>query len=192
MTNLRERLIQAGFAVTLEPGAYNLIHTADNAVESGLWPRPSLPMEDYGEGFVQLPSRIWISAETLDYYTELMDDAQVSGHSSGFYHGVSLRTDEELGEEDLNFLSANGLIRARIELPDQGLLVGALALADATYYQVATERNRELVEAYRNGEFSLRELGIDAEETSYALVLPDRVLDVYDAPGEILQLGELV
>jgi len=189
MTNLRERLIQAGFAVTLEPGIYNLIYTADNYSEAGLWP---LSMEEYGEGFVQLPSCIWVSAETLDHYTELMNNAQVSGYSHGFYHGVSLRTDDELGEDDLTFLSTNGLIPARIELTNQGLLVGALALADATLYSDPSEQSRELIESYRNNEFSLRELGIDADKVSYAIVLPDRVIDAYDAPGEILQLGELV
>jgi len=190
MNDLRERLIQAGFAIELEPAVYNLIYTTDNYFEDGLWPDPPLPGdESAGEGFVQLPSKLWISAATHSYYTDLMDRAQLSGYSNGFFHGVSLRTDEELGAEDLEFLTANGLIRTRIELLDSGLLLGALALADARFADSPDEESRRLVESYRKGEFDLGEFGIDAEEVSYAIILPDRILDAYDAPGEILQLG---
>jgi len=193
MTNLRERLIQAGFAVNLEPGTYNLIYTADNAVENGLWPSQFEP-ELEEEGRIALPNGEIIDLPSYNRYSELLDSAQLQGYSHGFHHGVALRTDEELGEQDLDFLQRHGLIGGRIELDSAALLVSPQALAEATHYYQSplSEEARELTEAYRNGEFSLRELGIDAEETSYALVLRDRVLDAYDAPGEILQLGELV
>lgn len=191
MTNLRERLIQAGFAVELEPGTYNLIFTADNAVEDALWPSQFEP-ELEEEGRIALPDGEVIELSSYNHYSELLDSAQLHGYSHGFHHGVALRRDEEIGEEDLAFLRRHWLIVSRFELDSPGLLVGAAPLAEAAHYGSSTEVSRELVEAYRNGEFSLRELGIEAEETSYALVLADRVLDVYDAPGEILQLGEFV
>jgi len=179
MTNLRERLIQAGFAVTLEPGTYNLINSLDNYTDDGVWPWD--PTTNVA-GLVELPDGSEIPVADYDRITEILSNPQIFGTNNGFTHGVSLRTDEEIGE-DLETLRELGIIRARLDLPSGGLLVGSAALADAAYYSGANRS--EIAQDYRDGKFSLREFGFSGEDTFYAVVTPDRgPIDVYEHPGD--------
>jgi len=179
MTNLRERLIQAGFAVELEPGSYNLINSMDNYLDDGVW---ELDLKANAEGFVTLPGGARMQFDSYNIITGLLCETQVSGTNNGFTHGASLLTDEEIGE-DLETLRELGIIRARLDLPSGGLLVGSAALADAAYYS-GVDRS-EIAQDYRDGKFSLREFGFSGEDTFYAVVTPDRApIDVYEYPGD--------
>jgi len=175
---LANRLIEAGFALELQPGTYNLIYSLDNYAEDGVW---DATIEADG-WLVELPDGSTISAAIYARINELLSAPQISGHSNGFHHGVSLLTDAELGA-DLDLLRDRGLIRARLDFTAGGLLIGSAALADALrdgrFADVAVVRD------YRDDLFSLSTFGFDAEVTSYAVVTPQgEVIDVYDTPGQ--------
>ena len=178
---LANRLIDAGFAVELQPGAYNLILSIDNYFEDEIWDADLTADE---AGLVELPDGSTVPVADYDRITEILSNLQISGISHGFRHGVSLRTDAELGD-DLHSLRDRGLIRARLNFPEGGLLIGSAALADATHDE--NYADVAVVCDYREDRFSLLIFGFDAEDTFYAVVTPNAgPIDVYDAPGEIV------
>jgi len=180
---LANRLIEAGFAIEIQPGTYNLIYSIDSYFEDGIW---EADLEADAAGSVELPDGSTVSAELYARLTEFLSTPQISGLSNGFRSGVSLLTDAELGD-DLDFLRDRGLIPARLDFAAGGLLIGSVALADAAYYDDGRFADVAVVRDYRDGLFSLSTFGFDAEETSYAVVTPTgEVIDVYDAPGEIV------
>lgn len=178
---LADRLIEAGFAIELQPGTYNLIYSLDNYLEDGIW---DADLEADAAGSVELPGGSTISAEVYTRITEFPSTPQISGGSNGFRSGVSLLTDAGLGN-DLDFLRDRGLITARLDFSAGGLLIGAAALADAAYYDDGHFADVSVVRDYRDGLFSLSTFGFDGEETSYAVVTPQGdAIDVYDTPGQ--------
>lgn len=176
---LANRLIDAGFAVELQPGTYNLILSLDNYFEDDTWDA-DLTADD--AGLVELPDGSTLPVANYDRITSLLATPQISGISHGFRHGVSLRTDAELGA-DLDLLRDHDLIRARLDFTEGGLLIGSAALADAIYDDRFADV--DVVRDYREDRFSLSTFGFDAEDTFYAVVTPDAgPVDVYDAPGQ--------
>ena len=178
---LAHRLINSGFALELQPGVYNLIYSLDNYREDETW---DSDLTADGAGLVELPHGSTVPITDYDRITALLETPQISAVSHGFRHGVSLRTDAELGA-DLDLLRAYNLIRTRLDFPEGGLLIGSAALADALYDPNFADD--EVIRDYREGRISLSTFGFNAEDTFYAVVTPDAgSIDVYDAPGEVV------